>query len=215
MSSIARRSLHTTAPTSRMTRANHVSVMSWTVAPTYTCSRASSGRTCLERADQPQHRVRGPPGLVGDEVEVELICTGMGGDLRRRLGGDDAQSRLGCGQRGEDVQPGLQSRAFLEDLRQLGRAPQVGVLLGVAQTGAHVGSHSCGQGRQRLGDLGQRGPPRHDHTTVVDLDVGLEQATLGQDRARCRRSAFVGRCRPARHARRRTTRGSAVTSHSR
>ena len=67
----------------------------------------------------------------------------MGGDLRRRLGGDDAQSRLGGGQRREDVQPALQPRAFLEDLRQLGRAPQVGVLLGVAQAGAHVGSHSA------------------------------------------------------------------------
>ena len=55
------------------------------------------------------------------------------------------------------------------------------VLLGVAQAGAHVGSHSRASVGQRIGDLCQRGAPGHDDGSVsIDLDVGLEQTALGQ-----------------------------------
>ena len=100
------------------------------------------GKYLLERADQTQHRVRGPSGLHGHEIEVEQIGTRMLGDQRGRLGWDHAEARLGSRQRGEDVQPSLQPGALLEDRRQLRGAPKVAVLLGVAQAGAHVGSHS-------------------------------------------------------------------------
>ena len=73
LSSIARRSLHTTAPTSRMTRANHVSVTSWTVAPTYTCSRATSGSTCWSALISPNIECDVRRVSLGQEVEVELL----------------------------------------------------------------------------------------------------------------------------------------------
>jgi hypothetical protein len=62
-SSIACRSRHTTSPTSRITRANQVSVTSWTVAPTYTCFVASR-ENLLESVDQPSIECEVPPCLA-------------------------------------------------------------------------------------------------------------------------------------------------------
>ena len=215
VSSIARRSLHTTAPTSRMTRANQVSVTSWTVAPTYTCSRAGSGSTCWSALDQPQHRVRGPPRLARPRGRGRGSARGMRGDLRGRLAGDDAESGLGRGQRGEDVQPALQPGAFLEDLRQLRRAPQVGVLLGVAQAGAHVGSHSATRvvsASEIWASDAPHGTTTRPSSTSMCVSSRQHLVRIGPG---CHRTSSAGRCRPAGRARRRTTRGSVATARNR
>ena len=214
---MARRSRHTTAPTSRMHqrepgvgdvlhRGADVDVLPGLVGQDLLrapgSAPASSARSAGSRS-----ATRSRSSCVG-AGHAAAICSAASAGMM-------PQPRLGRGQRGEDVQPALQPGAFLEDLRQLGRAPQVGVLLRVAQAGAHVGSHSLGQRRQRLGDLGQRGPPRHDHTAVRRPRCGSRAGSTWSASLRCRRSASAGRCPPAGRARRRTTRGSAATAHSR
>ena len=97
----------------------------------------------LQSADQAQRRVFGQPGLTRDIVQIEQLRPGVRCDRRRRLSGDDAQPGLRGRQSRQDVQPALQPRSLFEHPRQFSRTPLVPVLLGVAQAGAHAGSHAC------------------------------------------------------------------------
>jgi hypothetical protein len=75
--------------------------------------------------------VRRAAGLLGNEVEVEVVDCGHVRDLVGRLLGNDADLGLGPGQGGDDVQPGLEPGPLVEDVPQLVGAPQVGVEPGV------------------------------------------------------------------------------------
>jgi hypothetical protein len=55
----------------------------------------------------------------------------MRADFGGRLSGNDAHAGLRRGQRGNDVQPGLQPSAVVAQLRELGSCPQMRELLGV------------------------------------------------------------------------------------
>ena len=163
-SSMARRSRHTTAPTSRITRANQVSVMSCTVAPTYTCSRRPRREDLLESADQSEHRVRGTPGLAGDEVEIELLERAAWSAICSAASrGDDAEPRLGRRQGGDDVEPASAAERVPRRRSASSGVPHrwayCSESLRRVPMPAPTASARVGQ---RLGDLAQRGAPRND-----------------------------------------------------
>ena len=117
--------------------------------------------------------MRRAPGLLGDEVEVERRRRGH---ARRSASAASAgmMPELGPGPRPARARMSSQlcSRArSSKSSRSSGVPHRWAYCSRVAQAGAHVGSHVGGQRRQRLGDLGQRCPPRHDDPAVVDLDV--------------------------------------------
>jgi len=73
--------------------------------------------------------MRGPPGLIGDEVEIQRLRARIPGDLVGSIGRDDAKTSLRGSERDQDVQPTLQPCSLLEQLCQLRGTPQMRVLL--------------------------------------------------------------------------------------
>ena len=65
------------------------------------------GQDLAQRPDQPEGRVPGRPGLLGDEGQVQPGGIGMGSDRVRGGAWDQPDVGLGLRQRGQDVQPGL------------------------------------------------------------------------------------------------------------
>ena len=121
VSSIARRSLHRHSTDVAHHQGEPVSVMSCTVAPTYTyCGRTREVSAAAHGSD-PASSARSV-GSGCYEIEVEEIGARMLGDQRGCLGWDQVEASLRSRQRAEDVQPSLQPGALLEDGRQLRRS---------------------------------------------------------------------------------------------
>ena len=79
----------------------------------------------------------GQPGLLRDQLEIEQLDPGLLADRLGGLGRHDPLSRLGPGQRGQHLEPGLQPGALLEDGPDCGRPPQVPVHRRVGDARAH------------------------------------------------------------------------------
>ena len=132
-----------------------MSVTSWTVAPTYTCSRrrpreapagarGSGPASSARSAGSPRRRGRGRAARRGHGWRSASAASA--GMMPSR-----AWAR---GQRGEDVEPALQSRALLEDRASARACPTGGRTARSRSGGCPRRLPLCGEGRQCLARSG-------------------------------------------------------------
>ena len=138
-------------------------------------------------------------------VGAWVICAG-------RLGGDDAESAWAAAS-AVRMSSQLCSRARSSKTAPSSGVPHRWAYCSESLRRVPTSAPSGGEGGQGLRTWASEAP--HGTTTDRRRPCGPRAGNTWRALRPCRRSSFVGRCRPARHAPRRTTRGSVGTAHNR